>query len=201
MSITKAQFNASTLKGIFNPATKKGLIINPVGNTCTYCGIGVPTPRYVEVTISGITVCTSCFIWGEFSFKWTHNWTPSGTWVVPQRSGFPCAWQKIVAVNGVTLDAYNNPDCTDLHSTQDLDVYLFVARPSSGGGIDIFLYVQNVAWPGSGSAGYFGAYNEPEDSGCLNVEGVANVLANCTSPTPVNLGYGGTATLKEWPYE
>ena len=111
----KVQFNPSTLKAIYNPATKKVQTYNtnPVGNDCEFCNSG-ETPKYISVIISDIVTNTTCTAPGAGqSWRWEDMSGFTGTYAIEQDAGSPCFWYKqdIPISVGCKRFWYSN-DCT-----------------------------------------------------------------------------------------
>ena len=151
------------------------------------------TPRYVDVTFSGIVHCTWCvplLAWygGDCKYtKWTLNTTLNTTHRLEQTI-WPCVFSKVL-VDGATYKLWTGSTCPSTPDcwTQDVDIIIEAWRTASDVRLKIYKTLRSdITW-------YLDNYTV--SSKCFTGSSASDYSA-CGNPIG-NIGYDGSATIVE----
>jgi len=190
---TKLQFNPSSLKVLFNPATQKvQMAVAPAmlnwESLCYDC------PSNIVITLSDILLCLNCFYSGYpgLYLKYGFNVNLNQSWVLPIMSTTPgsCAWYRKLS-NVLSIITYDNSDCGGEGSSGIYhNVTIIVVCSDGKGGIGINETVEIGQW------GLHGILFQATDliGQCVNIPN-EHQNEDCGVGSPPIIGYGGVATI------
>lgn len=202
MTRKKLLFNSSVLKPLFNSTEKKLLMSEDLDVSGDPCGCG-PTPKYVDITISGITICPcENFLAGK---SWLFTGNPNNTYRIQYtgKAGDICKWEangpiincKVFHESAICEDPIFREDNDTLVVYLELDTSTDIVTIEIRGDKSCKTVLGEKQWIFNGSASV--------ESGCVNVT-INNNYAeeDCwtwedNQPQEWILGWGGTVEVKE----
>ena len=172
----------------------------PTTNPCSDCSD--VTPASYSVTLSGISFCPACTLYGNFAgymtFSENAGFSINDTFtVVQQGPPIPCTYVATVA-NAVNLKQYNTSDCSDTPISRDYN-FRVVLRHSPGNQWELIAQVFNAPHELS----FYGLEDIGDDGAgnflCATVPAFTNQCTTCANTDVVGYGEsiatGGTATV------
>jgi hypothetical protein len=171
-----------------------------IGIPCSSCPIPNKTPKYLDLVLDGLTLCTGCDNdqWG--SAAWVGS-APNGTYRLTQDIYNGCSWSASGIPCGITIEYYDYTDvpCAGARfAVQYFHLDISVSRGVSNGGI--YVIARSNTIPDTGDTGHvFSASFTPDSGKCMSVAGVNNTyIAPCrTGHYILKCCIGGIASIHE----